>query len=224
MIATPVIILFCLLNILKPAIMTTTMPTTTRQIVLASRPHGAPTPENFRLETVELPELGEDQVLVRNTYMSVDLYMRGRMNDTKSYVPPFQIDTAMDGGALGEVIASRADSFDVGTQVRHGLGWREHAVVAADQLTTIDTAAAPASAYLGILGMPGLTAYVGLTAVAQMRAADTVYVSGASGAVGQLVGQLAKALGAKRVVGSAGSAQKLQRLHELGYDDAFNYK
>lgn len=200
------------------------MPTTTRQIVLASRPYGAPTPENFRLETVELPELGEEQVLVRNTYMSVDPYMRGRMNDTKSYVPPFQIDTALDGGAVGEVIASRSDSFDVGTQVRHGLGWREHAVVAADQLTVIDTDAAPASAYLGILGMPGLTAYVGLTAVAQMRAGDTVYVSGASGAVGQVVGQLAKALGAKRVVGSAGSDEKLQRLRELGYDDAFNYK
>ncbi len=202
----------------------TQTPTTTRQITLASRPNGAPTSENFRLETADLPNLAEGQVLVRNTIMSVDPYMRGRMNDVKSYVPPFQIDAPLDGGAVGEVIASRSAEITVGTHVLHGLGWREHAVVAAENATVIDAEAAPASAYLGVLGMPGLTAYVGLTAIAEMREGDTVFVSGAAGAVGQVVGQIAKALGAKRVVGSAGSAEKIERLLELGYDAAFNYK
>ena len=202
----------------------TTTPTTTRQIALASRPHGAPTDENFRLETVDLPELAEGQVLVRNSVMSVDPYMRGRMNDVKSYIPPFQIDAPLDGGAVGEVVASRSDAVAVGSHVLHGLGWREHAIVPAEKVSPIDTDAAPASAYLGVLGMPGLTAYVGLTAVANMREGDTVFISGAAGAVGQVAGQIAKALGAARVVGSAGSPAKIERLLELGYDAAFNYK
>ncbi|WP_324651719.1 NADP-dependent oxidoreductase [Georgenia sp. H159] len=202
----------------------TTIPTATRQIVLASRPHGAPTAENFRIETVELPAPAAGQVLVRNTVMSVDPYMRGRMNDTKSYVAPFQIDAPLDGGAVGAVVASRSDAVPVGAHVLHGLGWREHAVLPAENVTVIDTDAAPASAYLGVLGMTGLTAYVGLTAVAELRAGETVFVSGAAGAVGQVVGQVAKALGAGRVVGSAGSAAKVERLRELGYDGAFNYR
>ncbi|WP_427384397.1 NADP-dependent oxidoreductase [Janibacter sp. G56] len=200
------------------------LPTTTRQIVLASRPTGAPTQENFRLESVDLPQLADGQILVRNVVMSVDPYMRGRMNDVKSYIAPFQIDAPLDGGAVGEVIASRSEGVVVGQHVLHGLGWREHVVLVADEVTVIDTALAPASAHLGVLGMPGLTAYVGLTAVAEMREGDTVFISGAAGAVGQLAGQVAKALGAKRVVGSAGTDEKVARLLELGYDAAFNYK
>ena len=202
----------------------TQIPTTTRQIVLASRPQGAPTADNFRLETVELPQLADGQVLVRNVVMSVDPYMRGRMNDVKSYVAPFEIDAPLDGGAVGEVIASRSDDVAVGQHVLHGLGWREHAVLPAKAVRVVDTDAAPASTYLGVLGLTGLTAYVGLTAVAGMREGDTVFVSGAAGAVGQAAGQIAKALGAGRVVGSAGSADKVARVVELGYDAAFSYR
>ena len=202
----------------------TQIPTTTRQIVLASRPQGAPTADNFRLETVELPQLADGEVLVRNVVMSVDPYMRGRMNDVKSYVAPFEIDAPLDGGAVGEVIASRSDDVAVGQHVLHGLGWREHAVLPAKSARVVDTDAAPASTYLGVLGLTGLTAYVGLTAVAGMREGDTVFVSGAAGAVGQAAGQIAKALGAGRVVGSAGSADKVARVVELGYDAAFSYR
>ena len=202
----------------------TQIPTTTRQIVLAARPQGAPTADNFRLETVELPQLADGQVLVRNVVMSVDPYMRGRMNDVKSYVAPFEIDAPLDGGAVGEVIASRSDDVAVGQHVLHGLGWREHAVLPAKSVRVVDTDAAPASTYLGVLGLTGLTAYVGLTAVAGMREGDTVFVSGAAGAVGQAAGQIAKALGAGRVVGSAGSADKVARVVELGYDAAFSYR
>lgn len=202
----------------------TTIPATTRHIALASRPNGAPTGDNFRLESVDLPELADGQVLVRNVVMSVDPYMRGRMNDAKSYVPPFQVDKPLEGGAVGEVIASRSEDITVGQHVLHGSGWREHAVLPVKAVSVVDTEVAPASAYLGVLGMPGLTAYVGLTAVAEMREGDTVFVSGAAGAVGQLAGQIARALGAVRVVGSAGSDDKVARLRELGYDAGFNYK
>lgn len=202
----------------------TEIPTSTRQIALASRPHGAPTGDNFRLETVDLPALEEGQVLVRNEVMSVDPYMRGRMNDVKSYIPPFQVDAPLDGGAVGEVIASRSDDVAVGQHVLHGAGWREHAVLPARSVRAVDTDAAPASRYLGLLGLTGLTAYVGLTAVAEMREGDTVFVSGAAGAVGQAAGQIAKALGAEKVIGSAGSANKVARVLELGYDEAFDYK
>ena len=200
------------------------IPTTTRHIALASRPHGAPTPDNFRLESVDLPALADGQVLVRNDIMSVDPYMRGRMNDAKSYVAPYEVDAPLEGGAVGEVIASRSDAVAVGQHVVHGAGWREHAVLPAKAVTVIDTDAAPASAYLGVLGMTGLTAYVGLTAVAEMREGDTVFVSGAAGAVGQVAGQVAKALGAAKVIGSAGSPDKVSRILQLGYDEAFDYK
>jgi NADPH-dependent curcumin reductase CurA len=202
----------------------TSTPTTTRQIVLAARPQGAPSADDFRLETVELPQLADGEVLVRNVVMSVDPYMRGRMNDVKSYVAPFEIDAPLDGGAVGEVIASRSDDVAVGQHVLHGLGWREHAVLPAKSVRVVDTDAAPASTYLGVLGLTGLTAYVGLTAVAGMREGDTVFVSGAAGAVGQAAGQIAKALGAGRVVGSAGSADKVARVLELGYDAGFSYR
>ncbi|WP_116111873.1 NADP-dependent oxidoreductase [Austwickia chelonae] len=199
------------------------IPTSTRQIVLASRPQGRPVPENFRLEIAELPEMDAHHVVVANRVMSVDPYMRGRMNDTKSYIPPFQIGEPLQGGAVGEVIASTSDALPVGTMVVHGLGWREHAVLPAEEATPVDTRAVPASAYLGILGMPGLTAYAGLLAAAEFRAGDAVFVSGAAGAVGSLVGQLARLKGASRVVGSAGTPEKVARLLELGFDAAFDY-
>ncbi|GAA3670184.1 hypothetical protein FB459_0300 [Yimella lutea] len=199
------------------------LPTRTREIQLASRPSGAPTPDNFRLMEVDLPELKDGEILVRNTVMSVDPYMRGRMNDVKSYVPPFQIDQPLDGGAVGTVIASRSDEFAEGQSVLHGLGWREHAILPAARATAVDTSDLRDSSYLGVLGMPGLTAYAGLMAAAEFQPGDAVFVSGAAGAVGSLVGQIARLSGASRVVGSAGSAAKVERLIDLGFDAAFDY-
>ena len=196
--------------------MSTTRPTTTRAVHLASRPHGAPTEDNFRIEEISLPELSDGQILVANDIMSVDPYMRGRMNDVKSYVPPFHIDRPLDGGAVGTVIESRSEEIPEGSHVSHQLGWREHAVLNADDAHIIDTDIAPASAYLSVLGMTGLTAYAGLTRAAEMKAGDAVFVSGAAGAVGSMVGQLARLLGASRVIGSAGTDAKVARLRELG--------
>ena len=201
----------------------TNYPETGREIQLASRPEGWPAEENFRLAEVPVQKLEDGQVLVRNRYMSVDPYMRGRMNDVKSYVPPFQLDAPLDGGAIGEVIESRSENHKAGDFVLHGLGWRDYAVLDGRRARIIDTALAPATAYLGVLGMTGLTAYAGLTKVAEFKEGDVVFVSGAAGAVGSLVGQIAKALGAKKVIGSAGSAEKVQRLLDLGFDAAFNY-
>jgi NADPH-dependent curcumin reductase CurA len=150
--------------------------------------------------------------------------MRGRMNDAKSYVPPFQLDQAMGGGAVGEVVASRAEGLAPGDTVLHQLGWREHAVLPADQVRKVDTEGLSPSAYLGVLGMPGLTAYAGLTEVAGLADGDVVFVSGAAGAVGSLAGQIAKLRG-NAVIGSAGSAEKVAHLtDDLGFDAAFNYK
>ncbi len=202
----------------------TELPSTTRQILLASRPQGWPTPENFRLAEVPVPELADDQVVVANHYMSVDPYMRGRMNDSKSYTSAFQIDEPLEGGAIGEVIASTNDDVPVGATVLHNLGWREHAVVNAAHVKIVDPSLAAESAYLGALGMTGLTAYAGLTYAGQFKEGDTVFVSGAAGAVGSMVGQIAKVSGASRVIGSAGSPEKVARLLELGFDAAFNYK
>ena len=201
----------------------TALPVSTREIRLASRPAGRPVPENFRLAESPLPELKDGQILVRNLYISVDPYMRGRMNDAKSYSAPFALDAALDGGAVGEVIASRAEGRKVGDAVVHQLGWREYAVLDADATSVARTDLAPASAFLGALGMTGLTAYAGLLKVAGFKAGDAVFVSGAAGAVGSLVGQIAKALGASRVIGSAGTSDKVARLLELGFDAAFNY-
>ncbi|MFS0715815.1 NADP-dependent oxidoreductase [Arthrobacter phoenicis] len=201
----------------------TTLPTSTREVQLASRPHGRPVPENFRLAESALPELQDGQVLVRNLFISVDPYMRGRMNDVKSYSAPFALDAAMEGGAVGEIIASRSEDRKVGDTVVHSLGWREYAVLDAGATSPARTDLAPASAFLGALGMTGLTAYAGLLKVADFKPGDAVFVSGAAGAVGSLVGQLAKAMGASRVIGSAGTPEKVARLLELGFDAAFNY-
>jgi NADPH-dependent curcumin reductase CurA len=200
-----------------------TLPTTTREIQLASRPAGRPVPENFRLAESRLPELQDGQILVRNLFMSVDPYMRGRMNDVKSYSAPFALDKALDGGAVGEVLASRSGKHQEGDVVVHALGWREYAVVDAAAATPARTDLAPASAFLGALGMTGLTAYAGLLKVAEFAPGDAVFVSGAAGAVGSLVGQIAKAMGASLVIGSAGTPAKVARLLELGFDAAFDY-
>jgi NADPH-dependent curcumin reductase CurA len=195
-----------------------------REIQLAARPHGEPSPENFRLAEVEVPDPEAGQVLVRNRWMSVDPYMRGRMNDVKSYVPPFQIDAPLEGGAVGQVVTSGDERFSEGQWVLHQLGWRDLALVPAEGAQAIDPDLAPPSAFLGVLGMPGLTAYVGLFDIAGYRDGESLFVSGAAGAVGSLAGQLAKVHGGW-VVGSAGSAEKVNFLkQELGFDAAFNYK
>lgn len=202
---------------------TSDVPTTTRHIALARRPHGRPEPEDFRLETVGIPDLDEGQILVANHVMSVDPYMRGRMNDVKSYVPPFQLDQPLDGGAVGEVIASRSDDVPVGATVLHGLGWREHAVLDGRRAQIVDVSEVSESAYLGVMGMPGLTAYAGLMAAGEFSPGDAVFVSGAAGAVGSFVVQIARLSGASRVIGSAGSPEKVARVLELGADAAFDY-
>lgn len=194
-----------------------------REIHLASRPDGWPTPENFRLVTTDVPTPGPGQVVVRNRFMSVDPYMRGRMNDVKSYVPPFALDAPLDGGAIGEVVAGEAGGVKPGDTVLHGLGWREYALVDAKGVRKVDPGLAPVTAYLGVLGMTGLTAYAGLLDVAAMKPGETVFVSGAAGAVGSMVGQIAKLRGAGRVIGSAGSPAKVERLTALGFDAAFDY-
>ncbi|WP_211216402.1 NADP-dependent oxidoreductase [Longispora albida] len=194
-----------------------------REVHLAARPVGAPKPSDFALVSVEVPAPGPGQFLVRNTWMSVDPYMRGRMNDVKSYLPPFQLGEVMDGGAVGEIVASEHPDYPVGAHVLHSAGWREYALLTAGRI--VDTELAPASAYLGVLGMPGLTAYAGLLEVAQFQPGETVFVSGAAGAVGSLAGQFAKLLGASVVVGSAGGPEKAKRLVEqFGYDAAIDYK
>ncbi|MEU8423622.1 NADP-dependent oxidoreductase [Micromonospora sp. NPDC048835] len=197
--------------------------TSNREIHLASRPQGWPTDDNFRLVETDVPTPGPGQIVVRNQYMSVDPYMRGRMNDVKSYVAPFALDAPLDGGAIGEVVASEAAEIAVGATVLHGLGWREYALLDATAARPVDPGVAPATAYLSVLGMTGLTAYAGLLEVAAMKPGETVFVSAAAGAVGSLVGQIAKLKGAGRVVGSAGSPAKVERLLALGFDAAFDY-
>lgn len=195
------------------------------EVRLASRPTGWPTPENFEIAEAPVLDPGENQILVRNQVMSVDPAMRGRMNDQRSYVPPFRVGEALQGGAVGEVVASRSPKFQPGDTVLHQLGWREYATVDDSKAQQVDPAAAPIGAYLGVLGMPGLTAYVGLLDIAGFTAGETVFVSAAAGAVGSVAGQLAKLRGAARVIGSAGSAEKVRHLtEELGFDAAFNYK
>ena len=196
---------------------------TSREIHLVRRPNGWPVPEDFRMVEVEVPEPAPGQIVVRNDLMSVDPYMRGRMNDVPSYTPPFELDKPMEGGAVGSVVASHADIGE-GAQVLHGLGWREYALVDVGAARVVDTSSVPASAYLGVLGMTGLTAYVGLLKVAAMEKGDVVFVSGAAGAVGQMVGQIARLKGAVRVIGSAGSAAKVAYVKDtLGFDAAFDY-
>ncbi|MFC7648440.1 NADP-dependent oxidoreductase [Streptosporangium lutulentum] len=200
--------------------------TRTREIRLASRPEGWPTPENFEPAEVELPGPGEGRILVRNLFMSVDPYMRGRMRDVKSYSPPFEVGKPLQGGAVGRVVESRSPGLAAGDLVQHGYGWREHAVLDASEARKIEEIPGlPLSVYLGVLGMPGLTAYAGLLDVAAFKEGEAVFVSGAAGAVGSLVGQIARLRGASRVVGSAGSDEKVAYLTgKLGFDAAFNYK
>ena len=201
------------------------MTATSTEIRLASRPQGRPTPENFELAEVTVPEPGEGEALVRNVYLSVDPYMRGRMRDVKSYVPPVQVGEVMDGGAIGQVVASRNAELAEGDWVQSMNGWREHFVTDGQGLLPVpDPAVAPPSAALGVLGMPGFTAWVGLNQFGRPQEGETVFVSAAAGAVGSVVGQLARLAGA-RAVGSAGSAEKVAYLtDELGYDAAFDYK
>ena len=194
-----------------------------REIRLASRPSGIPTMANFTVAQTTLEPLRDQQVLVRNLYMSVDPYMRGRMNDRKSYIPPFELGEPLDGGAVGEVIESRARKFKPGDAVTSSFGWREYFVASPDDLHPVSREIQPLSVYLGALGMTGMTAWAGLHLV-QVKAGETIFISGAAGAVGSVAGQLAKLRGC-RVIGSAGSGEKVQFLREeCGFDIAFDYK
>ncbi|MEU1401948.1 NADP-dependent oxidoreductase [Streptomyces sp. NPDC005728] len=197
-----------------------------REWHLLSRPVGWPKPEDFALVETEVREPGEGQVLVRNKYLSVDPYMRGRMSAAKSYAAPFELGKVMQGGAVGEVVASNAEGIEPGDHLLHFFGWREYAVLDAQHGgVKVDPEAAPLSTYLGVLGMTGLTAYAGLLRTASFQEGDSVFVSGAAGAVGSQVGQIAKLKGASRVIGSAGSDEKVKLLvEEYGFDAAFNYK
>ena len=191
--------------------------------VLASRPNGMPTQDNFRLEELPQRELADGEVRVANRWLSVDPYMRGRMNDVKSYAPPFQLGEPMQGGAVGEVVESRSDQFKPGDMVQHMEGWRDEAVMKADAVRPLPQLDVPPQAFLGQLGMPGMTAYAGLTRVAEVKEGDTVFVSAAAGAVGSTVVQIAKAMGC-HVIGSAGGAEKCAWVQSLGADAVIDYK
>jgi NADPH-dependent curcumin reductase CurA len=199
------------------------VPTRSREIRLAARPRGAPVATDFELAEVEPADPGDGEILVRNAFVSVDPYMRGRMNDVKSYVPPFALGEPLRGGAVGQVVASRNDRWPEGVWVQHALGWREAAVLDGRGVRAVDPAIAPLSTALGVLGMTGLTAYVGIVDIGGVEEGDAVFVSGAAGAVGSVAAQLARTRGA-RVVGSAGTPQKVAWLGELGLDAAFDYR
>lgn len=194
-----------------------------REIRLASRPHGFPSAANFTLAETVLRPLDDQEVLVRNLFMSVDPYMRGRMNDANSYVPPFALGKPLDGGAVGEVIESRAKEFKSGDAVTSNFGWREYFIAPPKELHPVSREIQPLSVYLGAIGMTGMTAWVGLNLV-EVKAGDVIFISGAAGAVGSVAGQLSKLRGC-RVIGSAGSPEKVKFLQEeCGFDAAFNYK
>src|SRR5690349_13448968 len=190
---------------------------------LMSRPQGLPTDENFALKEIDLPPLGPGMVRIRNQWLSVDPYMRGRMNDVKSYVPPFQLDQPMDGGAVGEVVESKAEGLAAGDLVQHMAGWRDEAVVDARTANKLPNLGAPPEQFLGVLGVTGMTAYFGLLDAASAKEGDTVFVSAAAGAVGSVVVQVAKAKG-MTVVGSAGGADKCDYVQSLGADRVIDYK
>lgn len=196
---------------------------TSREIRLASRPSGIPTASNFMLAQTQLKPLQDQEVLVRNLFISVDPYMRGRMNEGKSYVPPFELGMPLDGGAVGEVIESRAEDLKPGDAVVSNFGWREFFIASPKMLHRVSRDIQPLSVYLGALGMTGMTAWVGLNLV-DVKAGDVIFISGAAGAVGNVAGQLAKLRGC-RVIGSAGSEEKVRFLREeCGFDIAFDYK
>lgn len=195
-----------------------------KAVVLNARPVGMPKPDDFAIETMEVPTPAEGEIQVRNVCMSVDPYMRGRMVDRKSYVPPFQIGEVLTGGSIGQVTASQHPDFAEGDYVSSHYGWREAYTAPVEGIEKLGEIVAPPSAYLGAIGMPGMTAYVGLLEVGQLKEGETVFVSGAAGAVGSIVGQIAKLKGC-RVIGSAGDQQKVDMLTgELAFDYAFNYK
>ena len=195
-----------------------------RKFTLAARPVGYPKPSDFNLATEPIPVPKDSEVLVHTNYLSVDPYMRGRMNDRASYAPNVQIGEVMVGTVVGEVVASKNPDFQVGDIATGGLGWQEYGVSDGNNLRKVDPTLAPISTALGILGMPGLTAYFGLLEICNPQAGETVFVSAAAGAVGSLVGQIAKIKGC-RAVGSAGSDEKVDYVvDELGFDAAFNYK
>ncbi len=200
------------------------MSDTFKRIVLASRPEGAVTPANFRLEEVAVPQIADGQVRVRNHYLSLDPYMRGRMNDSKSYAVPQPLNEVMIGGTVGEVVASKNAKFKVGDKVVGMFGWQEMGVSDGTGMQPVDTTHLPLSAYLGSVGMPGVTAWYGLNKIIQPKAGQTVVVSAASGAVGSVVGQLAKLAGC-RAVGFAGGQDKCDYVvNELGFDACIDYK
>jgi len=193
------------------------------QITLKSRPEGWVTGDNFDQVSAAMPEAGDGQMLLKILYLSVDPYMRGRMNDRKSYVPPFQIGEPLQGGVIAKVVESNGGAHPVGTYLS-GMGlWANYMVTDGEGFTPVDPNLAPLSYYLGVLGMPGMTAYVGLKGVGNLKEGENVFVSAASGAVGQVVGQIAKNMGC-HVAGSAGSDDKVAYLKEIGFDAAFNYK
>ena len=195
-----------------------------RRIVLAGRPVGVPKTTDFRLEEEAVPEAGPEQFVVQAEFLSVDPYMRGRMNDVASYADPVQLGDVMIGEFVGQVVQSRHDSFPEGQYVSGPFGWQEYAVSSGEGVRRIDPDKAPVSTALHVLGMPGLTAYFGLYEVCQLQEGETVTVSAAAGAVGSVVGQLARIRGC-RVVGVAGSDEKIRyATEEVGYDAAFNYK
>ena len=195
-----------------------------RQVLLAARPAGAPRPSDFRLVEVDVPEPGPGEILVRNIYMSVDPYMRGRMNEKQTYAQAWQVGQPADGRAVGEVMTSRDPRFPTGALVVSNLGWREHFVSTGEGVLAIDRSLAPPSAFLGVLGVPGFTGWYGLKEIGKPKAGETLVVSGAAGATGSLVVQVGKILGC-RVVGTAGTDDKCAWLtRDLGADAAINYR
>ena len=197
---------------------------TFQRIVLASRPRGAVVPENFRLESVPVPGIGKDEVLVRNHFLSLDPYMRGRMSEAKSYASPQALDQTMIGGAAGEVVASNHPGFQVGDTVVGMLGWAEMGVSDGALLRKVDATRVPLSAYLGVLGMPGMTAWYGLNQIMRPASGNTILVSAASGAVGSAVGQLARLQGCRAVGIAGGPAKCAYVVEELGFDACVDYK
>jgi len=200
------------------------MSQTYQRIVLASRPKGWPTADNFRLETLPLPQPADNQLLVRVHYMSLDPYMRGRMDEGRSYAKPQELDETMGGGAVGEVVESRHPDFRAGDKVVGPFGWQEYALSDGQGLTKVDDTNVPLSAYLGPVGMPGMTAWYGYHKILDPKPGETLVVSAASGAVGSVVGQLAKLHGV-RAVGIAGGKEKCDYVvNELGFDACVDYK
>jgi len=197
---------------------------TNRQIILVSRPHGEPAPENFKLAEAAIPAIGTGQILLKTKYLSLDPYMRGRMSDAKSYVPPFAIGEPLGGGTVSEVVASNNPDYVPGDIVLAFGGWQEYAVSDGAGLRNLDPAAAPVSTALGVLGMPGLTAYAGLMNIGLPKPRETLVVAAAAGPVGSAVGQIAKIKGC-RVVGIAGGQKKVDYLkEELGFDAAIDHR